>query len=1359
MKKLITFLIVFSTVYLSAEQISLDKAKLVATNFLTSQNSNKQNLKSKVKAFNQITLTQITQLTKNNSTIFKSKSTVADTSLLYIFNVNDNQGFIVISGNDVTIPVLAYAEQGKIEEGNVPDGLMFFLNNYSEQLNNLKKNPIVQSSKVKVNWANLSTGILKKVASAQNSVAPLLDSLNIKWGQSGAFNYDFPKLNDNNEAYTGCVTTAIAQLLKFWSLPKNGFGYYSNQNGNIPGLISAVYGNTIYNWDNMPGSYELIDAKNPNNDELVKIKEVSNLMKQIGISINTNYIEGGSNAKLEDVPRALNKNFGYSDNITYIDKFLNGTSDTEWESIIINELKWNRPVIYSGLSYFPKKAGHAFVCDGFKSTNNINYFNFNWGWDGKSNITKTYCTISSIIPSDKDYNFKYFQSAVIGIKPKKFNNIDLQLKKIEITNKTINSNTNINVEVYNNDITDYNGSLYIAIFNKNFELITDRNIIDNIQIKKGTTFCNTFSYNSIKLLPGRYYISVFYKLDGFEGVALDIGNKNNYIEINFQYAQFNDKLLIKEPINFSDNKIIKNAPFNVSAKIINDGLLSFSGKIGIGIFNNNEIQQIIDEQTIIIPALPYNNEKIINFYSQGINVKSGYYLFCIYKRTTEGEVFVLDSIQYSSKNISVISPPDPYESNDIVNDAFIFNLLESSSNNYHLTTTNANIMSIDDFDYYKIILPSGYKFCLNTSVYDSNHQTSNNDLTCDVVCRIYYNSQWHNQFDKISSDTLISNGSPIYFLIESKDGFQSGSYILDINIEKLSGVNYSVTVPSGTNACYIAGTFNSWNPSANPMTKVDDTHYTINFPFAQNTDQYKYLSGPGWGYQEKDNQGNDIANRTYTNNDIVAKWALVYQPTQVKTDITYSVTVPTGTKKCYISGGMTDWGFVEMSKTGSNSYTITINSYPGFKYKYCSGPSWNYEELSNTGTSISDRSWSASDVVASWKAIYSPVTTPSVSTAAITNITTNSATSGGNIIDTGGAVIIQKGICWNNTGLPTTNDNNIINNTVSTNFTCDLSSLNPNTTYYIRAYATNSVGTSYGNEITFNTNKNNSENTVTDFDGNVYNTIKIGNQLWMAENLKVTHYRNGDPIPNVNDNTAWRTTTNGAFCFIDNDINKSNVYGNLYNWYAVADNRNIAPNGWHVPSDSEWETLINYLGGSSSAGAKLKESGMSHWVSPIVDATNVSGFTALPSGSRDNFGFFSSSGSAALFWSSTEYGNTAWYRVLYNMTNTVNRLNYIKSLGHSVRCVSDYLTTDIRYGTKNSFFNIFPNPTSDELYIEIKSNETKMKIEIYNIFGQIIFTNYFFNKSMVSLKNFSNGIYLIKVGNEVSFETVKVLKK
>ncbi len=198
--------------------------------------------------------------------------------------------------------------------------------------------------------------------------------------------------------------------------------------------------------------------------------------------------------------------------------------------------------------------------------------------------------------------------------------------------------------------------------------------------------------------------------------------------------------------------------------------------------------------------------------------------------------------------------------------------------------------------------------------------------------------------------------------------------------------------------------------------------------------------------------------------------------------------------------------------------------------------------------------------------------------------------------------------------------------------------------------------------------------TMTDQDGNVYKTVTIGTQTWMAENLRTTKYNDGTPIPLVTDPEAWVNLTTGAYCNYGNTSNTETIatFGRLYNWYAVNTGK-LAPKGWHVPTDAEWTELTDYLGGESMAGDKLKETGTTHWNSPNTGATNETGFTALPGGCRDLDGSFYVIGGSGYWWSATvNYASNAWYRSMhYNSSYVDSYFTYSKEDGSSVRCVRD----------------------------------------------------------------------------------------
>ena len=324
------------------------------------------------------------------------------------------------------------------------------------------------------------------------------------------------------------------------------------------------------------------------------------------------------------------------------------------------------------------------------------------------------------------------------------------------------------------------------------------------------------------------------------------------------------------------------------------------------------------------------------------------------------------------------------------------------------------------------------------------------------------------------------------------------------------------------------------------------------------------------------------------------------------------------------------------------------------------------------------------------------VTIPILTTNDVTEITETTATSGGSISSDGGAMVTERGVCWSTNPNPTIADFKTMNGTGAGVFRSVITGLSTETIYYVRAYATNSMGTGYGSEISFTAldtifNRNISYGTMTDIDGNTYKTVTIGTQTWMAENLKVTKYNDGTSIPNVSENTLWASVTTGALCDYENTPSNSEIYGKMYNWFAVNTGK-LAPSGWHVPSDEEFSVLENYLiangynydnttNDNKIAKALASSSGWENSTSigsignnDYPEKRNASGFTALPAGSRYGIGDFSNIRFYAGWWSSTEVDTTrAYARGINNINTNVFRgtKSGYKNSGFAIRCIKN----------------------------------------------------------------------------------------
>ena len=308
---------------------------------------------------------------------------------------------------------------------------------------------------------------------------------------------------------------------------------------------------------------------------------------------------------------------------------------------------------------------------------------------------------------------------------------------------------------------------------------------------------------------------------------------------------------------------------------------------------------------------------------------------------------------------------------------------------------------------------------------------------------------------------------------------------------------------------------------------------------------------------------------------------------------------------------------------------------------------------------------------------------PVLTTAEVTAITHNSATCGGTITSDGGEPVIARGVVWATHENPTIEDNKTTDGAGMGSFVSQITGLEPETVYHVRAYATNAMGAAYGNSLVFQTLAQPETGTFIDNrDGTVYKTIKIGSQVWMAENLRY--------LPSV---VGPETSSDSEPCYYVYNYNGTDVeeakattiysiFGALYNWPAAMNGetssstnpsgvKGVCPDNWHLPSDAEWTQLVEYLGGENVAGGKMKENSNLYWISPNIDATNTSGFTALPGGYLYYDNHFHHLGYYASWWSATAGYNGIYDRYINNDSGKIYRSESGKSGGWSVRCVKD----------------------------------------------------------------------------------------
>jgi len=351
--------------------------------------------------------------------------------------------------------------------------------------------------------------------------------------------------------------------------------------------------------------------------------------------------------------------------------------------------------------------------------------------------------------------------------------------------------------------------------------------------------------------------------------------------------------------------------------------------------------------------------------------------------------------------------------------------------------------------------------------------------------------------------------------------------------------------------------------------------------------------------------------------------------------------------------------------TGNYEASFLYDNPNGYKYLYLV---WDY--------SISTEIDLCYDELSSIEACFlcAVESIPTLITTSLSSIASTTATSGGTILSGGGSNITDKGVVWSTSTNPTTSLPTKTNDGTGTNsFISSITGLTPGVTYYVRAYAINGVGTAYGNELTFTSAVP------------ALPTVKICDQTFTLYNLDVSTYSDGTTIPNVTGNLDWRNLTTGAWCYYDNSTFYGSRYGKLYNWYAVAGiydaaslanpalRKTLAPDGYHIPTEAEWNTLVDCLGGLEVAGGKMKSTGSLYWGFPNAGATNSSGFTGLPGGKRGLYGSGPATGVFTLegdsgFWWSIDDNTLIQLNTENDNTYTTPNPEYV---GASVRLIKD----------------------------------------------------------------------------------------
>ena len=708
-----------------------------------------------------------------------SQTSNGSDSEFYIFNAGSSC-FVIVSGNDDVLPILGYSTSSAFDPQNIPHNFAKWLENYKAQVRYATENQISATQEINRQWQALEHSESIEQNRSSESVNPLLQTT---WNQAPYYNAMCP-----GGSVTGCVATAMAQVMKYWDYPATGSGFHSYNNANY-GTLSANFGSTNYDWTSMPNN-----VSSPN-------AAVATLMYQVGVSVDMQYSPQESNAYLISsgspvtncAEYALKTYFGYSPNLQGVQR--SAYTDSQWINLVETELNAQRPVLYAG---FGTGGGHCFVADGY---DNNNFIHMNWGWGGQDN---GYFQVDALNPGSLgigggDGGFNNGQQAIIGIQPPAGNqtyNLSLY-DYINLSASTIyyGQAFTVTTNIANYGTNTFSGDYAAAVFDASY------NFIDFIQTLSGSgdlpsnsAYTNDLQFSTtglFSMLPGTYYVGIFYRPTGGNWVQVgDNGSYTNLVQIsviNPNNIEMNSNMTVS-----TGNTITQGQAVSVNLNVQNVGTSTFTGMYDLSLYNLDgsfvETIQQMNENNGLPSGYTYN-PPYLTFSTSSITAAPGTYLLALeYNPNNSGWQLVGSTYYQNPIQVTVVAAtisPDMYEVNNTVGQSY--NLpVNFSGNTAHPQTTGSNIHNTSDNDFYKINLPAGYSYSISQRLDDSYNSGNGNTYTADVLFSYSLDgTTWSQTYDDVMPGTLtIPNGGTVYYHVAPYFEGETGTYLLEMNITR-----------------------------------------------------------------------------------------------------------------------------------------------------------------------------------------------------------------------------------------------------------------------------------------------------------------------------------------------------------------------------------------------------------------------------------------------------------------------------------------------------------------------------------------------------------------------------------------------
>lgn len=717
----------------------------------------------------------------------------------YVFSTSGpTPGFVLVAGDDRVTPVLGYSDQSGFDAAHLAPQVAKWLEGYRADIRRVVELHLAASPDIAAAWQQLRSGTPGAGSRPTNTtvVAPLVAT---RWNQSPYYNdlcpYDTPA---GGRSVSGCVATAMCQVMKFWNYPATGAGFHSYNTASY-GTLSANYGTTTYQWTSMPN---FVNSTN---------NAVATLMYQVGVSVDMNYsnhssgawvVAANSQGTINCAEYALKTYFGYRTTIQGIQH--QNYTDAQWLALMKTELDASRPVVYDG---FGSGGGHCFVADGYDANN---FLHFNWGWGGQ---VDGYFTINALNPGSLGTGggaggYNSGQEAIIGIQPPAnsgggggaTNAMGLNAAVTPSATSIGYGNAfSVSTNLLNTGTAAFAGDYCAAVFDLNNALVDFVEIKTGYTLPVGYTYTNNLSFStpgSFSILPGTYRVGVFFRATG--GNWMLAADRNGFTNLPQITVTNTNTIRLNAAMTPTPATFTQGQAGAVGLNIVNAGTTTFTGQYQVNLYRlDGTFVQTINtlNETTGLPA-GYYYTGTVNFSTANITAAPGTYLLALVHKPTTATSFQLSGTGNFQNPIRVnvqaaAIQADAYEPNDAVAQARALPIT-FSGNSATRNTVGSNCHVNSDVDYYSVALPAGNGYTITARLHDSYNSGNGQTYTLDALFSYSTNggATWSTAYDDVMPGPFVmGNGGTLLVKVAPYFVGNTGTYLFDMSISRGAVVN------------------------------------------------------------------------------------------------------------------------------------------------------------------------------------------------------------------------------------------------------------------------------------------------------------------------------------------------------------------------------------------------------------------------------------------------------------------------------------------------------------------------------------------------------------------------------------------